>query len=180
MDTRSDRTPYAPTDAVTLLADRHAELVAMLVRLRFSRHDAEDAVQNAAVVCLRHARSGRDRPVANLDGWLRVVVLRAAYRVARRRLRGDPAALDQLAAREADEVERRDEASAVCRAIRRLPRKLRDTLCLCTFDGLTYEEAAPRLGVSVGQVGRRLNQARAELTATLAATLRGGRVPAGV
>ena len=45
-------------------------------------------------------------------------------------------------------------------AFARLPSRLRDVLCLCAFEGKSYEEAAAVLRIPVGTVRSRLNKAR--------------------
>ena len=47
--------------------------------------------------------------------------------------------------------------------IMQLPVKLREAALLCWFQGLTYEEAADVLGISLQAVGSRLNRARRRL-----------------
>ena len=92
-------------------------------------------------------------------------VLRNARRAARRhdaalaRLALDPAPdfAGDADARIDDEREMR----AVLRAVARLPRREQDVLALCTWAGLTYEEAALALDLPVGTVRSRLSRARA-------------------
>jgi RNA polymerase sigma-70 factor (ECF subfamily) len=52
------------------------------------------------------------------------------------------------------------EMRAVLRAVARLPRREQDVLALCTWAGLTYEEAALALDLPVGTVRSRLSRAR--------------------
>lgn len=115
----------------------------------------------------------RRRNEVRLEGeralpWLLGVatnVLRNARRAARRhdaalaRLALDPAPdfAGDADARIDDEREMR----AVLRAIARLPRREQDVLALCTWAGLTYEEAALALDLPVGTVRSRLSRARA-------------------
>ena len=51
--------------------------------------------------------------------------------------------------------------------IMKLPKKLKEAALLCWFQGMTYEEAADVLGVSLQAVGSRLTRARNKLRAVL-------------
>ncbi|MBQ8094578.1 MAG: sigma-70 family RNA polymerase sigma factor [Clostridia bacterium] len=47
--------------------------------------------------------------------------------------------------------------------IMKLPAKLKEAALLCWFQGMTYNEAAETLGISLQAVGRRLDRARRKL-----------------
>ena len=51
--------------------------------------------------------------------------------------------------------------------IMKLPKKLKEAALLCWFQGMTYEEAADVLGISLQAVGSRLNRARNKLRSLL-------------
>jgi RNA polymerase sigma-70 factor (ECF subfamily) len=55
----------------------------------------------------------------------------------------------------------------VRRAVRSLPRELREALVLCDLQGLAYEEIAASLGVPLGTVKSRINRGRLELARRL-------------
>jgi len=63
----------------------------------------------------------------------------------------------------AREIETNITASAVLRAIGRLPEAQRETVLLVYGDGYTYAEAAAALAVPIGTVMSRLAAARATL-----------------
>lgn len=168
--------PGPPGMSESSLAERLRELTAMLVRMRFSRHDAEDASQEAALVGLQYLHGGKAPAVTNPEAWLRTVAVRAACKAAGRRLACDPVAVEAAAAAPCEEVARRDEAEALLRAIGELPEGPRQALVFCALEGHTYGEAAGQFGVCAGAVGRRLLAARV----TLRDRLRGrGFDPAG-
>ena len=61
----------------------------------------------------------------------------------------------------------RAELAATARAIAELPSKLKDVLILCTVEGLSQQEAATTLGISVKAVETRLSRARQKLVGIL-------------
>ncbi len=69
------------------------------------------------------------------------------------------------------------ESEALFEEIDRLPERLRAAVVLCYLEGLTYDAAAQRLGVSEGSVRGRLARAREQLRRRL--TDRGVGLPAG-
>ena len=117
----------------------------------------------------------RRRADVRLDGesalpWL----LGVATNVVRNRWRSQrrhKAALERLprdtAGGFADDADARlDDERRMGEALRlvaRLPRREQDVLALCTWAGLSYEEAAIALGLPVGTVRSRLSRARARL-----------------
>jgi RNA polymerase sigma-70 factor (ECF subfamily) len=61
----------------------------------------------------------------------------------------------------------RAELAATARAIAELPPKLKEVLILCTVEGLSQQEAAMTLGISVKAVETRLSRARQKLVGIL-------------
>lgn len=176
MSIRPVRNPCAPDPAEARLAERVPELTAMLVRMGFPHHDADDAVQDAVFVGLRYLRSGKARTVVNPEAWLNTIAVRAACKAAKRRLVSDPVAVAAAVTAPCDEVARRDETEVLLRAVRELPDGPRQVLAFCDLEGHTYGEAAREFGLCAGVVGRRLRVARD----TLRDRLRGrGFDPAG-
>ena len=53
------------------------------------------------------------------------------------------------------------------RAVRSLPRELREALVLCDLQGLAYEDIATTLDVPLGTVKSRINRGRLELARRL-------------
>ena len=84
------------------------------------------------------------------------------YQAALRRLSPPPDEndfVDDLAGRMDDERAVRK----LLELIERLPRRDREVLALCAWDGLSYAEAAVALGVPIGTVRSRLSRARRRL-----------------
>jgi RNA polymerase sigma-70 factor, ECF subfamily len=155
-------------------ADLHAELVALLPRLRrFARalarnaHDADDLVQLALERAL--ARAAQARADAPLAGWMFRIVrnawideLRARGRRARMFASGESA--EQLADASSSE---HAEALSMQDALARLPEEQRSAVALVLIEGLSYKEAAHVMQVPIGTLTSRLARGREALQAML-------------
>ena len=115
---------------------------------------AEDVVQEAYIRACAKPRTLRD-PQAAL-GYLRRTVVNLARSSLRRRLvanRHSPTltarASDVVTADDATRIVERD---AVVRAVRGLPRRMREAITLRYYLDLTEAQAAKAMGVSVGSV----------------------------
>ena len=71
-----------------------------------------------------------------------------------------------------------DDFEALHDEVERLPRKYREAVVLCAFEGMTLEAAAGQLGCPIGTLGVRLMRAKERLKKRL--TLRGVSEPAGL
>ena len=159
------------------LMHRHGPMVLRVCRgvLR-DPHDADDAFQATFLVLAHRARSIRRQD--SVASWLfgvsrrRVAAqarLRAAHRRAGERLVAERAPESYLPAGKGDIPE------SLLEEVDRLPDRLRTVVFLCYFEGLTYDVAAQRLGLSEGSVRGRLARARELLRRRL--TGRGVAVP---
>ena len=154
--------------AFALLVRRHGPLVMRACRASL-RHaqDAEDAFQATFLVLAAKARSLDSRPFVP---WLfevaRRVCARARTTSNRRRVHEMRAA---AAKPEAQDHRRPDPdlALTVLTAVGRLPEKYRAPILYCDLDGLSYQQAADRLGLSHAAVRNRLARARERLRAAL-------------
>jgi RNA polymerase sigma factor (sigma-70 family) len=163
------------------LVGRHGRLVLGVARRHLpDRQAAEDVVQcTFAALARRASRIGRP---ASLVNWLYTVALRQArtgrIRFARRRallgrLPVPPSTPDPLA-----EVSGRELVTIIDLELTRLPGRYRLPLLLCALEGLSRDEAAMRLGWTLGTFRGRLERGRELLRHRL--TARGLRVPAVV
>ncbi len=59
------------------------------------------------------------------------------------------------------------EEESLTMEIMKLPAKLKEVALLCWFQGMTYNEAAETLGISLQAVGSRLNRARRKLRSVM-------------
>ena len=130
-----------------------------------ARDVADDLVQ---ATCLRAIeRADQFTPGTRVDRWL-FAILRSVWlnELRSRRIReggGFVDAEDALTTDGAREIEMNITASAVLRAIDRLPEAQRETVLLVYAEGYSYAEAASALGVPIGTVMSRLAAGRAAL-----------------
>jgi RNA polymerase sigma factor (sigma-70 family) len=139
-------------------------------------HLAEDVFQAVFLVLARKAGSIRKRDA--VGSWLYGVAYRLA-RKARNRSRFAPA--PQNVSEPVDPAATaawNDLLAALDHELQRLPDKLRAPLLLCYYDACTQDEAARRLGWSLGTLRRRLDQARDLLRVRM--TARGATLGAGL
>ncbi|MFB4297151.1 RNA polymerase sigma factor [Actinomadura sp. NTSP31] len=116
--------------------------------------DAPDAAQETLIVVMRELKGLRD-PGA-LFGWVRVIAVREAVRVARRSSRAVPAEPVDLPAPGDPSL-----AADVRDVLDRLSPEHRAVLTLRDLEGLDEETAARMLRVPAGTVRSRLFRARA-------------------
>ncbi|MEU8379987.1 sigma-70 family RNA polymerase sigma factor [Streptosporangium sp. NPDC048865] len=156
-----------------LLARHQAGMRAVALSLLGHGADADDAVQDAALVALR--RIGDVRDPAAVGPWLRMIVRNAC----RTRLRAaqdtrflDEAALPSTDATPEQALERHVLRDWVWHAIEELPPPVRMAVMLRHFSsGVTsYQEIAAACAVPVGTIRSRLSQGRARMAEALLAT----------
>jgi len=130
-----------------------------------ARDAADDLVQ---ATCLRAIeRADQFAPGTQVDRWL-FAILRSIWlnEIRSKKIReggGLVDAEDVLTTDGAREIETNTTASAVLRAISRLPEAQRETILLVYGEGYSYAEAAAALGVPIGTIMSRLAAGRAAL-----------------
>lgn len=141
--------------------------LALAVRLLRSRHDAEEAVQEAILRGLRHAASCRNRrdPVP----WLMTITRRECARLARRRLERGEVGLEACGERGDEHDTSQSVASVVDLrgALAQLSEGDRRLLTLRYVDQLTQPEVAEALGMPEGTVKTKLHRIRARIRRTV-------------
>ncbi|MDR3621304.1 MAG: sigma-70 family RNA polymerase sigma factor [Paludisphaera borealis] len=158
--------------AFAALVERHGPMVLGVCR-RFLRdpNDVDDAFQAVFLVLVRKAGGLRQKDL--LGNWLYGVACRVAVRarstVAQRRAKAGPTGnAERLAVdrrRPLDEepwesLNRDEGRSWLHEEVERLPRRYRQPVVACYFEGRTHEEAATLLNCPLGTVKGRLSRAR--------------------
>jgi RNA polymerase sigma-70 factor (ECF subfamily) len=170
--------------AATAAGDREA-FGALVIRhqgaiLRVARalvpQQAEDVLQETFLAAFRFAGTYRgDAPVRS---WLFTIARHAAHRLARKRseVAADERSIEMLghaAGWGTDDVERAavraEQHAQLTAALERLPEGEREVLALRDAAGLSSEDTAGALGVSVAAMKSRLHRARLHLAAELRA-----------
>lgn len=172
-----DRAAFA-----ALVAAHRGAVFGFARRLTRDPSQAADVMQETFLAAL--ARLPGWRGEGSLRGWL-LAIARTQALLARRRRAGEPADFEQVeslpelgleagwgAALDPQALAERVEArSALERALDRLPDDAREVLLLRDVEGLSGDETAAALGLSVAAMKSRLHRARLQL---LAAVKRGG------
>ena len=156
--------------------ERHQAAVYRLIRaIAPGPADAEDALQETFLACWRSA--GTFAGGASARRWVLTIARNAARRLYRRR-RGEPTdfvSLDQLGREAGWGVtdpptawdERADPREALEAALMRLTTEEREVLIMRDLEGLSGEETARALHLTVPAMKSRLHRARLRLAATL-------------
>jgi RNA polymerase sigma factor (sigma-70 family) len=154
--------------AFTALVERHGPMVLRVCGdVLGDGADAEDAFQATFLALVRSGGSIRKRD--SVQSWLfgvarRIAVL-ARHDAARARRRERDAASRVQLVREDEPLE--ELRSVLSDELARLPEKYREPVLLCDMEGLSYDQAARRIGCPTGTVGVRLMRARQRLRGRL-------------
>ena len=158
--------------AFSALVARHGPMVYNVCHRQLGNmHAAEDAFQATFLVLARKAATVNRNSVA---AWLHGVAGRIALN-ARRTARRHPVREDALTPDEVPDthtdplshISVRELLLLLEEEVQRLPSEYRIAVVLCCLEGLSQEEAALRLGWTVGSVKGRLERGRARLRARL-------------
>ncbi len=171
-----------------LVEERSGDIYALLYRLTEDAEEARDLTQETFLRAFQHI--GRFRGDADLKTWIyRIAVNQARnrWRWWRRRRRdvtvsldaGDSHTEETLGARLRDTVSIDPEQETLARerekvlltALRSISRSYRETVVLRDIEGLSYEEIAQTLEISIGTVKSRLARGRDELRRRLGSSL---------
>lgn len=168
-----ERAQHGDRESFEVLAGASIGRLYNLAQLLLTDGDlAEDAVQEALIVTWRDLRALRD--LDRFDAWLHRILVRCAYRVAKR----ERGRIDRTRIAEAYDPTTPDPAGnfvdrdEIDRGFRRLRAEYRAVLVAHHYLGLSDEEAADVLGVPAGTVKSRLHRATAAMRAALEADAR--------
>jgi RNA polymerase sigma factor (sigma-70 family) len=156
----------------TLLERHRASLYASALSILGERGEAQDAVQDAFLIALQRLADLREPTAA--AAWLHAIV-RNACRMRLRASRETPSEILTLDRRDEldpeDALERLALRDWVWTALERLPESLRATIMLRYFTRrCSYAEIGAILGIPIGTVRSRLNQAKRRLADALLKT----------
>ena len=133
--------------------------------------EAEDVMQEAYMRAFRELASFRGE--ALFSTWLTRIACHEALARARKRLRlapvpgGEPPDPPSAAIGPDREMENRELQSVLREAVEVLPDPLRTVFCLREIEGLSTEETAEALGLTIENVRVRLHRAKLSLRQTL-------------
>jgi len=159
-------------DALRHVVERYQDRIfGLLYGIVRDRHEVEDVAQEVFLKVFTRidAFDGRSR----FYTWLYRVAANTAKDHVKKRSRRPAVALDEDAGLEAagrgpaESAERAESRRRVRAAIRKLPVRYREVLALRELDGMSYNEIAEVLKVSIGTVESRLHRARSRLKEVL-------------
>ena len=146
-----------------------ADTYTLALRLTGNEQDANDVAQEAYIRAWRSI--GKFRGDSQFSTWLYRITANAASTNTkrRRRLRTDP--IDDVRepiderreVQPAEMAESSESASRLARAVEELPESLRSVLVLKDVYGLSHEDIADELGISVAAAKVRLHRGRRRL-----------------
>ncbi len=149
------------------LVRRHrTRIYRVALRMLANPADAEDAAQDAFLQCW--SALPRFRAESSFSTWVvQIATNRCLNMLRSRRAEASAERTDARAARLSEVVETRAELQALEAALVRLTPEQRAPLVLREFEGLSYEEIASVLEVTVPAVKGRIHRARLELIAAM-------------
>ena len=170
-----------------LVQERSSDVYALLYRLTEDAEEARDLTQETFLRIFQSI--DRFRGDADLKTWIYRIAINQArnrWRWWRRRRRDVTVSLDAENARDEQplsarlrahgidpeqEALRREREMALRGALRTLGRAYREVVILRDVEGLSYEEVAAALEISIGTVKSRLSRGRQELRRKLGSSL---------
>ncbi|MEW4490613.1 sigma-70 family RNA polymerase sigma factor [Thalassoglobus sp. JC818] len=151
--------------AFAALVERYGSLVySVAIRTVRHRQSAEDVTQATFLVLARDA--GKVRKSEALAAWLHGVSQRIARKALRRKskeLVSDAVERIPKSSETLEEIQSIHEQKVLDEELQGLPPQYRDALILHFLEGLTYDQTADRLGVTVGVVEGRIKRGKREL-----------------
>lgn len=163
--------PATEADRFEALIIPHLDAAYTLARYMLrDEHDAQDAVQDAALRAFRYFASYRE---GDPRAWFLAIVRNCCHTWRARNqailLNDFPGVSDKLpATSETDSVAiERSQSAAITRAVQSLPLEFKEVIVLREIQDLSYTEISQVTGVPIGTVMSRLSRARKRLAAIL-------------
>ena len=158
--------PFAPASFDALLMQVLPRARRMALRLVADAADADDLVQETAILAHRHF--AHFRPGTNFAAWFLRILTNRFYTLRRRRTswytpsgeHDTVATLVDPLPDPAAAVEDGEHRARVADALAQLPGEFRDVCTLYLVDDLRYQDIAVRLAIPVGTVRSRLHRGR--------------------
>jgi len=155
-------------EALRLVVERYQERIFALIHgIVRDAHEVEDVAQEVFLKVFTRIEAFDGR--SQFFTWLYRVAINAAKDHVKKRVRRPAAPLEEAdalpgGAEGPDAGAARGETARLVRAaIDELPVRYREVLALRELEGLSYDEVAQVLGISIGTVESRLHRARARL-----------------
>ncbi len=143
----------------------YSRCVGLAYVLSGSRSGAEDLTQDAFLEA--HRRWVEVGAYENPEAWVRRVISNRAVSRYRRRLAEAKALARMVRGEHSSIPELANDTEEVWDAVRGLPRRQAQAIALTYLEGLSLEEVAAVLGISVPTVGTHLQRARKALAVSL-------------
>jgi RNA polymerase sigma-70 factor (ECF subfamily) len=152
-----------------LVRRTHVEMYTLAVRLTANEEDASDVVQEAYLRAWKGIR--RFRGDAQFTTWMYRITANAASTMTQRRRRQRVTHIDEVAEPVEMRLEHQPEGAAesaaaleeLSMAVSELPPKLRSIVVLKDVYGLSHEDIAEELGISIAAAKVRLHRGRKKL-----------------
>jgi RNA polymerase sigma-70 factor (ECF subfamily) len=139
-----------------------ADRLGQFIRSRVSDPATADDIRQDVFVKI-HKRLGQLGNPANLEGWIYLITRNAIIDHYRRRKETVEVPETLPAEPESSDRDLEELKAAFRRMIHSLPDVYREALVLTEFDGLTQQELADKLGISLSGAKSRVQRARARL-----------------
>ena len=149
------------------LVRRYQDMVfALVMRQVGQRTTAEELTQEVFIRAFRSLHTFREE--AKFSTWLiRIAInhtnsffVSKRFKQSQKTEEFNPAVHDMTTSSPESELERKQRAQTLQKALAGLKPNFRDVITLCGLEGKSYDEAAEVLGIPVGTVRSRLNKAR--------------------
>lgn len=170
-----------------LVAERTGDIYALLYRLTEDHEEARDLTQETFLRAFQ--KIDRFRGDSDLKTWIYRIAINQArnrWRWWKRRRRDSTVSLDDPNGNQPDQFSRlydiksenpeqmalvREREKALRVALRKIARPYREAVILRDIEGLTYEEIASALEITIGTVKSRISRGRIELRRKLEGSL---------